>query len=199
VKTGSLERISSCSGNAGECFISAPDWSTSNKIAYGVSIAETSTITEYDPLAGNISANYQLDAFVGERFIFGNSDVDTDVKLIRITTSSLSWSPDGIYIAIVDNNLPSNILLLNTKTRKIVNVTQSSDLSVGFDSPAWSADGQWLLLRKLRMIQYDFWEPVGYDFVLTNIPIGISKNNFQLDIIYESDSPLICPGNLVVE
>lgn len=200
VKTGALEKISNCVGNADECFISAPDWSVhNNRLAYGKSVAEVNSIVEYDPLIHNVLASYPLNAFVGESFAFGSNGIDVGVDALKDTTSSLAWSPDGVYLAIVNNSLPSNVLLLNTQTQEVIDVTQSSTLSVEFDSPIWSADGQWLLLRKLRMEQYDFWEPVGYDFVLTNIASGLSNGEFQFEVIYKSDDPLICPGNLVVK
>ena len=198
VKEGSLESVTSCIGNASECFISAPDWSMNNKLTYWESKGQVNSIVEYDIIERNVSTVLPLDIFLGESFTFGNNNTEFNFKAFEITTPSLAWSPDGIHLALVDNNLPSNVLILNTQTQEVVNVTQSSTLSVEFDSPLWSSDGQWLLLRKIRMEKYDFWEPVGYDIVLVNIENGLSNGEFQFDVLFQSDDALICPRNLTI-
>ena len=70
----------------------------------------------------------------------------------QFARNTLSYSPDGKYLAVADSNAPGepfSIFLLEVETRKKLRLTFPPAASVGDDSPAFSPDGQTLAFARL--------------------------------------------------
>lgn len=195
VATGELEQISDCEGNAGQCSVSYPDWSRDNRVIYWMYKRGNGSILEYDVATKGVVRSYSLEGHhVSGGNPFGSQTTDVQVKYHQ-AGQSVVRSPDGIHLAIVDE---IGIIVLDIQKQNIINVVRRSGLSESFDSPSWSSDGKWLLFRKLRLQQRDFWEVVGYDAIITNMDTGLSSGRFEFRTLYSSSDPLMCPNQLIV-
>ena len=70
----------------------------------------------------------------------------------QFARNTLSYSPDGKYLAVADSNVagePFSIFLLEVKTREKKRLTYPPAASVGDDSPAFSPDGHTLAFARL--------------------------------------------------
>jgi Tol biopolymer transport system component len=194
-----LTRISQCEEDKRHCLTSAPDWSSENQIAYALlPRGNPGILNVYDPIRQEHLESYNLDdKSVNLDFSFGHID-DYTVEKHKYAGANMRWSPNAVDLAYVDGGIPWNVHLLNTQTGERIAITNSSNAKIAFDSPAWSADGRWLLLRRLRRRQWDFWEIVGYQIVVVDITTGLSTGNFPLHLIHTSEHPLICPDEVIV-
>jgi len=87
--------------------------------------------------------------------------MDGDIQpLADLSTYSrgMKFSPDGAYIAFdLLKGKYRHVFLYDLKNRRVAQISSGRATRVGFDSPAWSADGKLLLYRNRQRGRYDLW------------------------------------------
>jgi len=155
-------------------------------------------LVEYDTKANMITNKHFVESVnIATTSYFGNDPLLAESNIVESVSPHIAISPDKTHTAMVDNNIRTNIYVLNMQTQKVVNVTNSYNLNQSFDSPTWSEDGKWLAMRRLRLHKYDFWEIVGYDIAILNM--DTEEPDLNSKTIYQSNQPLICPNELFIK
>jgi Tol biopolymer transport system component len=189
LSNGALTQISQCTGNAAECDVSQPDWSNDNRLAYGIRSESQQGVVIYRVDTGqNDLIPYPL---VFMSFPYGANNVKPDP--VSEVGASIAWSPDSVHLALA--TMDSSVHILNTQSLESVQVV-SSNSQISFDSPIWSLDGKWLLLRQLKWEQFDFRQVTEYGFAVADVTSGLSTKNFKLEMVFHSTTPFTCPDRL---